>query len=219
MGRDTQRALLTSTASLEGNQLAYLISGFDEQRQADFGWKRVNWAAAYAIQIKDDVQNLKLYIAAPLDGATVCNAMFVVDYRLGMTFDSVDISIDVFNPTVFSSIAVVKEQATGLSNLWIGPAAAGEVARFDVTTPNDQGAAINSYWTSGLVRGQGQIGTSMMRVSAAMDIWARGTAPLVAGTPSFSINLIGPDGVQTVPITLLTTSQGVPRRVDSGCPV
>lgn len=193
--------------SFEGNQLLYLISGFDEDQQP-IGWNRVNWAASYAIQIKDDVQNLKLYVAAPLDGATVCNYMFVIDYRMGLTFDAVDISIDVFDPQLFSSIAVVKEQATGLSNLWIGPSATGSVARLDHTTANDQGAAINSYWTSGLVRGQGQIGTSMIRVGA-MNIWARGNAPLVNGVPSFLISLIGPDAVQTIPITLLTT-QGVP---------
>lgn len=191
----------------EGNQLLYLISGFNEQRQP-IGWTRVNWAAAYAIQIKDDVQNLKLYIAAPLDGATVCNYLFCIDYRLGISFDSVDISIDVFNEAFFSSICVVKEIATGLSNLWIGPASGGEVTRFDVATPNDLGAAINSFWISGLVRGQGQIATAMMRVSA-MDIWARGIAPLVGEVPSFLISLIGPDGIQTVPITLLTT-QGIP---------
>ena len=77
-----------------------------------------------------------------------------------------------------------------------------------MTTPNDLGAAIDSYWISGLVRGQGQIASPMIR-TGAMNIWARGTAPLVNGIPSFLINLIGPDGVQTVPITLLTT-QGVP---------
>lgn len=191
----------------EGNQILYLISGFNEQRQP-IGWTRVNWAAAYAIQIKDDVQNLKLYIAAPLDGATVCNYQFCIDYRLGLSFDAVDISIDVFNPQLFSAICVVKEVATGLSNLWIGPAAAGSVARLDHTTANDQGSAINSFWTSGLVRGQGQIASSMIRIGAA-NFWVRGNAPLIAGLPSFAISLIGPDGVQTVPVTLLTL-QGVP---------
>ncbi|MDE2098933.1 MAG: hypothetical protein KGL39_16890, partial [Patescibacteria group bacterium] len=194
--------------AFEGNQLLYLSSGYDEQ-QNPTGWTRVNWAAAYAIQIRDDIENLKLYIAAPLDGATECNYMFVIDYRMGYTFDSVDVSIDVFNPQLFSSIAVVKEQATGKRNLWIGPAAAGNVARFDVTTPNDQGNAINSYWVSGLVRGLGQIQTAMIRVGA-MDIWARGNAPLDAsGNPTFLITLIGPDGVQQVPVVMEVT-QGVP---------
>lgn len=189
------------------NPLTYLISGYDELG-APIGWKRVNWSAAYAIKIADDVQNLKLYIAAPLDGATEPNYLFVIDYRLGKAFDSVDLSLDVFTPQAFSSIAVVKEYATGLSNLWLGPGAAGNVTRFDVSTHNDQGAAIDGYWTSGLARGP-NIVSSMIRVGA-MDIWARGNAPLdTDGNPTFLVTLFGPDGQAQVPITLLST-QGVP---------
>lgn len=186
----------------EGEPLTYLSSGVNEQNQP-IGWKRVNWNAAYAIQIKDDVQNFKLYIAVPLDGATECNYMFCIDYRMGRTFDTCDISLDIFTPQLFSSIAIVKEQATGLSNLWIGPAAGGSVTRLDITTTEDQGAAIDNFWTSGLCRGK-NIAAAMVRVGA-MDIWATGSAQI----GQYLITLYGPDAVQSVPITLLST-QGVP---------
>lgn len=190
----------------ELNPLTYLVSGLDED-QLPMGWKRVNWKAAYAIKVVDDVQNLKLYVAVPMDGAFECNYQFCIDYRMGKGFDSVDISLDVFNPQFFSSIAVVKEFSTGLTNLWKGPSAAGNVVRFDVTTHNDEGNAIDGYWTSGLARGK-NIASAMVRVGA-MDIWARGNAPLDAnGNPLFLITLFGPDGVQSVDITLMST-QGV----------
>jgi hypothetical protein len=165
-------------------------------------WQRVNWAAAYCIEMADDVDSLKLYVAVPLDGQTEPNALFCIDYQNGMTFDEVDISLDVFGtPTYFSSIGIVKEIATGLSNPWIGPYAAGNIARFDITTPNDQGAAMNSFWESGLVRGKSEWASRMIRVGA-LDIWARGNGAL-------AVTVFGPDKVQSVSPQLQSAS-GVP---------
>ena len=193
--------------AFESQPLTYLCSGLNEQQQL-IGWSRINWSAASVIKIIDNVQEFKLYIAVPLDGATQCNYMFCIDYRLGKTFDTVDISLDIFNPALFGSIAVIKEYASNLSNVWIGPAAAGNVARFDITTHNDQGAAINGIWKSGLAKGN-QIVAPMVRVGN-IEVWARGNAPLdVNGLPTLLVTILGLDGTQTFPITVCTT-QGVP---------
>ena len=193
--------------AFENQPLTYLCSGLDEQQQP-IGWTRVNWNAAYAIKIVDNVQEFKLYIGVPLDGATECNYMFCIDYRMGKSYETCDISLDVFNPSLFGSIAVVKEVKSGQSNVWIGPAAAGNVTRFDYTTHNDQGAAIDNFWRSGLARGP-QIESAMVKVGT-MDVWARGNAPLDQnGQPTYMITLFGPDGVVQVPYSLLST-QGVP---------
>lgn len=188
------------------NPLTYLISGQDEVG-APIGWKRVNWAAAYAITVVDDVKNLKLYVAAPLDGATEPNYVFVIDYRLGKTFETVDISLDLYTPQFFSSLAVVKEITTDQTNVWFGPMAGGKVTRFDLGTHNDQGAAIDNFWTSGLARGP-NITTPMIRVGA-VNVWARGNAPLdSSGNPTYLITLFGPDGQQSFPV-YIETLQGV----------
>lgn len=186
--------------------LTYLFAGKDINQQP-IGWSRVNWNAAYAIQVQDDVKNLKLYIAAPLDGATECTHLFCIDYRQGKTFETCDISLDKFAWGNFSSIAVVKEYSTGLSNLWTGPAAAGSVVRFNPDDHNDLGQAIDGYWKSGLAKGK-NITSAMVRVGA-MDIWAHGNAPLVNGVPTFLVTLFGPDNVQSVLVTLLS-HQGIP---------
>ncbi len=159
------------------NPLTYLNSGLAPDGSA-IGWTGVNWAANYCIQVKDDVKNLKLYIAVPMGAAGEPNAMFVIDYRMGKTFDTCDISIDVFDPVFFSSIGVVKESATGLSNLWIGPEAAGSVRRFDTSTHNDLGNPIDSYWESGLMRAS-ETSTAMIRLGY-MDLWVRGHSTLDA---------------------------------------
>ncbi len=160
-------------------------------------WSRVNWNAAYAIETADDITNLRFYCAVPLDGATTPTHIFVVDYTNGMTFDTCDISLDVFIQGAFSSIGVVKEVADGLTNLWI--AIGGNIVHFDSTTKNDQGYAINSYWESGLVRGT-QIPSKMIKVGAA-DIWVRGAGTLAQ-------TWYGPDRVVSTSPALLST-QGV----------
>lgn len=164
-------------------------------------WTRVNWTAAYSIIVVDDVVNLRLYVAVPLDGATEPNGLFVIDYTNGLTFDQVDISLDIFNPASFSGLGVVKEAATDISNIWIGPSAAGHIAHFDSTTRNDQGHAINSFWESGLIRGVSDFNSRMIRVGA-LDIWVRGNGTLLT-------TVYGPDKTTSVMPTLLTAS-GVP---------
>lgn len=163
-------------------------------------WDRVNWQAAYAVKVADDVVNRLLYVAVPLDGATEPTHMFCIDYTNGMQFDQVDISLDKFTPAVFSAIGIVKEPATHQANLWIGPSAAGRFAHFDPSTVNDQGAAIDSFWESGLIRNN-EISSSMIRVGAA-DVWIRGAGVL-------QTCVCGPEKRQTIYPPLLLAS-GVP---------
>lgn len=167
-------------------------------------WKRVNWNAAYAIAIADDVVNLKCYIAAPLDGATTPTHQFVIDYTNGLEFDKVDISLDMIKGgTGYASVGVVKEIATGITGPWFGPAAAGNIVRFDDSTHNDEGVAIDNWWESGLVRGQQDFQSKMIRIGA-QDIWARG----FTAVGNYLITIYGPDKVQSITPPLLS-KQGV----------
>lgn len=188
----------------------YAFNGIYSERPLTFlvsdQWEKVNWKAAYAIQITDDVKNLKMYLGVPLDGSMECNYQFVFDYQNtpeGSTpvFDQVDIGLDVYNPALFGSLGIVKEPATGLSNLWIGPdAAGGQIKHLDSGTKNDNGLAVQRIWESGLIRGS-EITTSMMRCGPA-DVWARGNGAL-------KTTLYGPDKVQSADLQLMAGA-GIP---------
>lgn len=171
-------------------------------------WSQVNFAAAYAITIVDDIVNKIVSVAVPMNGATAPTNVIVIDYQNGTDFNEVDISLDVFNAATFGTIGVVKELPTvgigslaSTSNVWIGKSAAGTIARFDPTTPNDEGAAIDSFWRCGLVMGAGELQSSMVRF-VGCNIWARGTGP-----PIFTV--YGPD---------LTNPMVVPVDLASGFP-
>lgn len=173
-------------------------------------WDRVNWQAAYAIQIKDDVTDLKLYIAVPMDGATEPTAMFVIDYQNGLEFDQVDISLDNFNPAMFSSIEVVKE-VNALEKLWIGPSTAAPFSHFDSTTHNDLGNAIDSFWETGLVIPNRAQQSAMVRFNGA-SMWIVGEGvPIITvyglqRTVSFQTPLLIGSGI---PAGVLSPAPGI----------
>lgn len=139
-------------------------------------WKRINWTAAYAIKVEDDVPAAKVYVSLPLDAATTCTHLLVVDYTRGMDYDSCDITVDTF-PANFSSIGMVKESATDRSVLWIGPAAAGNIVHFDPTTHNDEGVAIDCIWESGLIRSPNEMESHYIRFGN-LHTWVRGSGDM-----------------------------------------
>ncbi len=164
-------------------------------------WKGVNWDAKAAIEITDDIANTKLYVSVPFGGGvTQSTLILVIDYQNGKNYNQIDITKDFFTAKPFiGSVAVVKDPLLqGRSNVWVGPSGAGNVVRYDTSTRNDEGVAINTFWVSGLALGSGEMQSQMIRVGFG-NIWVRGN-----GTPN--IVWKGPDNVQTVTSTLQTTA-------------
>jgi hypothetical protein len=187
----TEAGVYLFTGVYDALPVTHLINDF---------WQTVNWAAAYCIQMADDVVHQRLYVAVPTGSSTEPTNTIVIDYQNGLEFNQVDISIDMFSQSAFSAIGVVKEP-NAVSNVWIGKSAAGTIAHFDTTTPNDEGSAVNSFWECGLLRARYEVQSSMMRFAGA-DFWVRGTGPPLA-------TIFGPDRVISVPI-LISEASGVP---------
>ena len=113
-------------------------------------WARINWAAAYSLQVVDDTVNRRVTVAAPLDAATEPSHLLVWDYTNGLTSETADFSLDNYPATV-SAVGLVKEATTARSVLWLGPSAAGQIVKADDSTHNDAGSAIASVWESGWI--------------------------------------------------------------------
>lgn len=184
-------------------------------------WDRVNWAAAYAIKVADDVTALRCYVAVPLDGATECTHTIVIDYTNGITFDSCDITMDNYTPSTFSSIAVVQAPSSKKAQLWQGPSAAGNITFLDSATHNDQGSAVNQIWESGYVRQAGELESSTIRLGNAI-LWIRGNGTLahtwkgLDGTPTVTPVVTGNGSV----VTALSASPGIELQAKGDlCPV
>lgn len=143
-------------------------------------WKRINWTAAYAVQVVDDFVNLRCYVAAPLDSATEPSHLLVYDYTNGRTFDSCDFSLDDFDSHVlFSAIALVKEANTSRSVMWMAPQAAGQILKQDPTVHSDNGYAISGrdQYETGWMR-QDMSGGQLIRVGNC-HYYAKGSGQLL----------------------------------------
>jgi hypothetical protein len=177
----------------------YLFNGAYPQYPISFEqsdiWARINWAAGYCVQIADDVTNLRVHVAVPLDAATAPSHVLVYDYGQGMAYDRCDFSLDNFAAATFGSIRAVKESATNKTAVYIGPAAAGRVLKLDTATHNDvhpttgTATAIGAVWESSYIRQPGELQAQTIRVGNA-DLWIRGDGALTHtwkgfdGTPS-----------------------------------
>lgn len=189
----------------------YLFNGAFDPKPISYlvadQWRRVNWRAAYAIEIADNSTELILYIAVPLDGATEPTHVFVFDYQNGLGYDQMDFSIDKYDAATFGGIGVVRG-TNDATQLWRGPSAAGNIMHFDASH-NDNGAAMQSFWKSGLMRGS-EHATKMIRVGAC-DIWGRGNGTLnIAVASLFDKVVVNPPLLilSGVP-TLLTDEPGL----------
>lgn len=180
--------------------------------QADV-WERINWFAAYAIQVADDVAKSQVHVAVPLDGATAPTHDLVFDYTNGMEYDTCDFSMDNFAASTFAAIRAVKEPGTNRTTLYVGPSAAGSVLKLDSAATSDlnptTGVAtmINEVWESGYVRGPGEIQSQMIRVGNA-HLWVRGAGALVHAWK-------GLDGAVSVTPVLMTAGDVVATTLSS----
>lgn len=146
-------------------------------------WKRVNWAASYCIQIKDNATEQRCYVAVPIDGALDPTHILVIDYSSGMSYDTCDITTDIFAFGVFSSLGCVKEVSTNRTAVWIGPygfggGLIGHIVHYDSAVYSDYGGlAINCIWQSGLIRRPGDADSITVRVGNVHN-WIRGSGTL-----------------------------------------
>jgi hypothetical protein len=142
----------------------YLFAGAYDARPVTYYrsdiWKRINWAAATAVQVKDDIVKRQVIVAAPLDAATSASHLIVVDYSRGMTPEDVDISAPdpIGGVSTFGGIAIVTDSTTRKSVLWVGPDAAGSFLKSEDGRRNDNGSMIDWIYETGqlLTAGEGE---------------------------------------------------------------
>ena len=121
-------------------------------QNSDF-WRRINWAIPGAVQVRENVREQCVYVAAPLDAATEPSHLLVWYFGQGMAPFTVDFNYDDFAFGTFSSMCMVQDQVTGASALWLGPSAAGSILKQSIGTRSDNGAAINCPYETGFLLG------------------------------------------------------------------
>ncbi len=135
-------------------------------------WGRINWDAAYVVQIKDDAGKKRVHLLVPLDGAITPTHIMTFDYTDGASYLAVRYSLDNLSGYDIGAIELVRNdlpgQATGNQKqveLWLGPRTGTTYLRrasaLDTNPYRDNAAAINSVYRTcplpGRDRGQGLV--------------------------------------------------------------
>ena len=95
-------------------------------------WDRINWAAGQTLWTQIDLQNRRIYIGVPIDGATAPNKVLMLDYR-GIDDPPNDIATSAPIHTSYSGKLLVLERSRKWSIWNIAANSGAIVERFDGT--------------------------------------------------------------------------------------
>jgi hypothetical protein len=134
-------------------------------------WDQINWAAGQTLWVRVDTRNRRILCGVPIGAATSPNRIFVLDYR-GLTDAS---EIGALGSVLFSTLSgklyavgrsrkwcpwnitsnscALAERPDGTSQIFLGNgrvsgAGNGKIYQLSDTQLSDDGAAINSYYTT-----------------------------------------------------------------------
>lgn len=124
-------------------------------------WERINWAAAWCVQVVDDPSRKRVYVLAPLDSATTPSHILIWDYTRGMEPTQVSFSLDTIASYGMGAMTLVRNTLTGTPTaayshveLWVSPSGASPILRrmqeSDTNPYRDNGAAVTSTYQTGL---------------------------------------------------------------------
>lgn len=122
--------------------------------EVDSDWKRINWAYAHAVKVKDDKDRNRVLVSAPIDGGTAANAVFCFDYSGGVAPEKIRYTFWTIDNYFQSGMEIVYNPTTKRREVWLGSALAsgssilGKVLRQknsadDASPYNDDGNGIS----------------------------------------------------------------------------
>jgi hypothetical protein len=162
-------------------------------------WDRINWAYGWSIDVKIDTTRKRIYVLVPLDDSTVNSHLLMLDYTEGFgdatNNNGVGRKWTVWNLHGNSHNMVVRPNGS-LDYYLGGNAGSRAIKKYDTTTRNDDGAAIDNLWQSGYFQGQGRLNFGYLRA----NVQGAGTLSLtlkkggqswISQIRGWSMNLLG----------------------------
>lgn len=179
-------------------------------------WGMINWAAPYAIQVKDDVNGQRVRVAAPLitdpqNPPTEPTHILTFDYEHGIAPDKVDFSLDDFDGRTFSSIEAIVDPDSKLGVTVVGPSSAADVEIEDFTRRgDDNGRAVETFYKTGYLIGSN---------GKFKDHRLGGVLYTSSGSGALTVAMLRKDGDPTrgdtkSPVQLAATRQDTLRQTD-----
>jgi hypothetical protein len=158
-------ALGEEWAIIAGRSGVYLFDGSEPvkiSQEIQPTWDQINWQFGQLLWVQIDTQRKRVYIGAPMGSATQPNQVFMLDYTEGFgdplvaMLTAPERSRKWANWQVSANSCGLIERSTGVAQIFFGSNnASGKIYAPTVGAFSDDGAAINSFYSTAFLAATG----------------------------------------------------------------
>lgn len=148
-------------------------------------WDAINWQYGHLIWVVVDTQHRRILVGVPMGTATQPNQVLMLDYSegFGSPMTAPEASRKWARWSVAANSCALIERATGVAQVFLGSNnASGKIYALTEGQYSDDGAAINSYYTTAYLSATGISGRSLFGYLTAY-VQGAGSLALTARTP------------------------------------
>ncbi len=174
-------------------------------------WDAINWQYGSTIWVTVDTQHKRIYVGVPMGGATTPNEILTLDYTEGFADP---LMMMLYSPSrarkwapwfIAANCAALVERSNGTAAFFLGNNAGnGKIYQLTEGQYSDDGAAINSYYTTAFLSQTGATGRNLFGYLTA---YAQGVGAL-------NVNAFSPGDATETLIGALALSSPAPQDLE-----
>jgi hypothetical protein len=192
----------------------YLFNGGEPQKlsqEIQPTWDAINWQYGSTLWVTVDTQHKRIYVGAPMGTATAPSEILMLDYTEGFS-DPLWASASVPGNSrkwapwfISANSAGLIERTNGTAALFLGNNAGnGKIYQLTEGQFSDDGAAINSYYTTAFLSRTGATGRDLFGYLTA---YAQGSGTL-------NVNAFAPGDATEIPLGTLALASPAPQDLE-----
>src|SRR5579875_812127 len=192
----------------------YLFAGGEPQKlsqEIQPTWDAVNWQAGSSLWVTVDTQHKRIYVGVPMGSAAAPNEILMLDYSDGFA-DPLWMSLSAPGHSrkwapwfISANCAALIERANGTAAFFLGNNSAnGKIYQLTEGQFSDDGAAINSYYTTAFLSRTGATGRDLF---GYLTLYAQG-----AGT--LSVSAFTPGDASQISLGALALASPAPQDLE-----
>jgi hypothetical protein len=174
-------------------------------------WDSINWAYGQHLWVQVDIQHKRILVGVPMGSATLPNQVLMLDYSEGMQ----DPLLTMLYPParsrkwapwmIAANSCGLIERSTGLAQIFFGSSnSSGKIYGLTPGQYSDDGAAINSFYSTAFLAATGLSGRNLFGYLTAY----------VQGAGSLSLSALSPGEVTSTPLGSWTLASPASRDME-----
>jgi hypothetical protein len=201
-------------AVIAGRSGHYLFNGAEPvkiSQEIQPTWDCINWAYGERLWVQVDTQRKRIYVGVPMGAATQPNQILMLDYTegFGNPIASLPGAVEQARKwapwNILANSCGLIERATGVAQIFLGSNnSSGKIYALTTGTYADDGAAINSFYTTAYLAATGLSGRNLFGYLTGY----------VQGSGSLALTALLPGGASSVALGAWTLASPASRDME-----